>query len=51
MLIGRSIGTAYRREILKNIGEIEDEEYNDGEASNNSSKQMILGSDGDMPFG
>ena len=52
MLIGRSIGTAYRKEILKNIGKVEDEEFGDGEASGQSSKQMILGSEtSSLPFG
>lgn len=50
--IGRSIGTAYRKEMLKNIGEIEDDEFGeDGVASGHSSKQMILGSESELPFG
>ena len=48
--IGRSIGTAYRKEILKNIGEIEDDEDFEGIASGQSSKQLILGSESEMPF-
>ena len=49
MQIGRSIGTAYRREILKGIGEIEDDSEFEGVASGQSSKQLILGSESDMP--
>jgi len=35
---------------LKGIGEIEDEDFDDGIASGQSSKQLILGSESDMPF-
>lgn len=50
-MIARSIGTAYKKEMLKNIGEIDDEDFeHDGEASGQSSKQMILGSEMSMPF-
>ena len=50
-MIGRSIGTAYRKEMLKNIGEIDDDDFEfDGEASRPSSKQLVLGSDNSMPF-
>ena len=35
---------------MKGIGEIEDEDFDDGIASGQSSKQLILGSESDMPF-
>ena len=51
VLIGRSVGTVHKKELLKNIGELEDEEFmGDGDASGESSKQMILGSVTSMPF-
>lgn len=51
VLIGRSVGTVHKKELLKNIGELEDEEFmGDGDASGQSSKQMILGSVTSMPF-
>ena len=50
--IDRSVGTTHRNWLLKGVGEIDDEDFNeDGEASGNSSKQLILGSESDMPFG
>ena len=50
--IGRSIGIAHRKELLKQIGELEDESFGDGEASRQSSKQLILGDQGsELPFG
>ncbi len=45
-MIGRSVGTVHKKELLKNIGELDDDfDQGDGEASGLSSKQMILGSD------
>ena len=46
IVIGRSVGTVHKKELLKNIGELDDDfDQGDGEASGLSSKQMILGSD------
>ena len=50
-MIARSIGTAYKKKMLKNIGEIEDDDLEfDGEASRPSSKYLVLGSDNSVPF-